>query len=156
VTVQVREQQKTPLWRNATVLKWSAQLFVLFLVIALFAVLASQALSNFANSDISFGWEWLSSPTGVQIREGIDTIPDSGARALLVGIVNTLRVSITGIVAATILGTIIGVSRLSSNYIVNRIATVYIETIRNVPLLVQIFFWSTSSYASCPDSGRCR
>lgn len=142
MTVQVREQQKTPLWRNATVLKWTAQIFALLAVLALFAILVSQALTNFANSDISFGWEWLSSPTGVQLREGIDTSPDSGARALLVGIVNTLRVAISGIFAATLLGTLVGVSRLSKNYIVNRIATVYIETIRNIPLLVQIFFWS--------------
>jgi len=142
VTVQVREQSKTPLWRNATFLKWSAQLFVLALVVALFALLVSQALTNFAQSDISFGWTWLSSPTGVQLREGIDINPDSGARALLVGIVNTLRVAISGIFAATILGTLIGIGRLSSNWIVNKIATVYIETIRNIPLLVQIFFWS--------------
>jgi len=142
VTVQVREHQKTPLWRNATVLKWVAQLLVLAAVLAVFALLVSQALTNFAESDISFGWGWMSSPTGVQIREGIDVIPDSGARALLVGIINTLRVAISGIIAATILGTLIGVGRLSNNYIVNKLATVYIETIRNVPLLVQIFFWS--------------
>jgi general L-amino acid transport system permease protein len=142
VTVQVREHQKTPLWRNATVLKWTAQLFVLGALLAVFALLVSQALTNFADSDISFGWQWLSDPTGVQLREGIDVVPDSGARALLVGIVNTLRVAISGIFAATILGTLIGVSRLSKNWIVNKIATVYIETIRNIPLLVQIFFWS--------------
>jgi general L-amino acid transport system permease protein len=142
VTVQVREQTKTPLWRNASVLKWSAQIFVLLLVIGMFAILVSQALTNFAESDITFGWTWLSSPTGVQIREGIDILPDSGARALLVGIVNTMRVAISGIIAATVLGTLIGIGRLSSNWIVNKIATVYIETIRNIPLLVQIFFWS--------------
>ncbi|MEN8239168.1 MAG: ABC transporter permease subunit [Actinomycetota bacterium] len=142
MTVQVREHQKTPLWRNATVLKWTAQLFVLLLIVAIFALLVSQALSNFAASDISFGWDWMSSPTGVQLREGIDINPDSGARALLVGIVNTMRVAISGIFAATILGTLIGVGRLSKNFVVNRLATVYIETIRNVPLLVQIFFWS--------------
>ena len=72
MTVQVREHQKTPLWRNATVLKWVAQLFVLAVVLAIFALLVSQALTNFAESDISFGWGWMSSPTGVQIREGID------------------------------------------------------------------------------------
>jgi general L-amino acid transport system permease protein len=142
VTVQVREHQKTPLWRNATVLKWAAQLFVLVVILAIFALLVSQALTNFAESDISFGWEWMSSPTGVQLREGIDITPDSGARALLVGIVNTLRVAISGIFAATILGTLVGVGRLSNNWIINKIATVYIETIRNIPLLVQIFFWS--------------
>jgi general L-amino acid transport system permease protein len=142
MTVQVRETQKTPLWRNATVLKWTAQLVVLFAVVALFVTLGSRAASNFEQSDVSFGWEWLSNPTGVQIREGIDTSPDSGARALMVGIVNTLRVSISGIIVATLLGTLIGIARLSKNWIVNKLATVYIETIRNIPLLVQIFFWS--------------
>ncbi len=142
MTVEVRQQTKTPLWRNGTVLKWAAQLATLGAVVALFVLLAAQAIDNFASSDISFGWTWLSSPTGVQLREGIDITPDSGARALLVGAVNTLRVAISGIFLATILGTLIGISRLSSNYIVNKIASVYIETIRNVPLLVQIFFWS--------------
>lgn len=142
MTVEVREHQRAPLWRNATVLKWAAQLIVLVGVVALFATLASRAAQNFSDSDITFGWTWLSDPTGVQIREGIDTLPDSGARALLVGIVNTLRVTISGIIVATLLGTIIGVARLSSNWIVTKIASVYIETIRNIPLLVQIFFWS--------------
>ncbi len=142
MTVQVREQHKTPLWRNATVLKWTAQIFVLVIVLGLFVLLAARALKNFETSDISFGWGWLADPTGVQIREGIDILPDSGARALLVGIINTLRVAVSGILVATVLGTVIGISRLSSNWIVNKIASVYIETIRNIPLLVQIFFWS--------------
>ena len=142
MTVEVREHQKTPLWRNATVLKWLAQIAVLIGVIALFVTLGSRAAANFSKSDITFGWDWLSNPTGVQIREGIDTFPDSGARALFVGLVNTLRVAISGIIVATILGTLIGIARLSKNWIVNKVATVYIETIRNVPLLVQIFFWS--------------
>ncbi len=63
MTVQVREQTKTPLWRNATVLKWAAQLVVLAGVIGLFVILASQALKNFSASDISFDWDWLSDPT---------------------------------------------------------------------------------------------
>ncbi|MFV2070553.1 MAG: ABC transporter permease subunit [Pirellulales bacterium] len=142
MTVQVREHQKTPLWRNATVLKWTAQIAVLLGVIALFVTMATTALDNFERSDISFGWTWLTTPTGVQIREGIDILPDSGARALAVGIINTLRVAISGIFFATIIGTTIGVARLSNNWIVNKIAGAYIESIRNIPLLVQIFFWA--------------
>jgi general L-amino acid transport system permease protein len=142
VTVEVREHQKTPLWRNGTVLKWTAQIVVLIGVVALFVTMATTAFDNFERSDITFGWTWLSNPTGVQIREGIDILPDSGAKAILVGIVNTLRVAISGIFVATILGTLIGVARLSSNWILNKMATVYIEIIRNVPLLVQIFFWA--------------
>ena len=142
MTVEVRQHQKTPLWRNATVLKWTSQIVVLLGVVFLFIALGARAFENFEQSDITFGWDWLSTPTGVQIREGIDTLPDSGARAITVGIVNTLRVAISGIVVATLLGTIIGIARLSSNWIVSKLATVYIESIRNVPLLVQIFFWS--------------
>jgi general L-amino acid transport system permease protein len=147
MTVEVREHQKTPLWRNATVLKWTAQLLVLAAVIALFVTLGSRATQNFEQSDISFGWNWLSDPTGVQVREGIDVNPDSGARALWVGIINTLRVAISGIFVATLLGTLIGIARLSKNWIVSKIAVVYIETIRNIPLLVQIFFWSALAVA---------
>ncbi|MGI9584600.1 MAG: ABC transporter permease subunit [Acidimicrobiia bacterium] len=142
MTVQVREHQKTPLWRNATVLKWSAQIFVLLVVLVVFVTLAQTATSNFTKSNVSFGWDWLSDPPGIGLREGIDTNPDSGVRALTVGVINTLRVAISGIVVATLLGTLIGIARLSSNWIVNKIAVVYIETIRNIPLLVQIFFWS--------------
>ena len=153
MTVQVREHQKTPLWRNATVLKWTAQLLVLFFVLVMFVTLASTAIGNFERSDISFGWTWLSNPTGVQIREGIDILPNSGARAILVGIVNTLRIAISGIIVATLLGTTIGIARLSKNWIVNKMATVYIETIRNIPLLVQIFFWAALG-KSLPDLTR--
>jgi len=132
---------RPPIWRNVSILKWVAQLAAFVVVGALFWLLGSEAAKNFSNSGVSFGWDWLSDPFGVNIREGIDVNPDSGARALVVGAMNTLRVGISGIFAATLIGTIIGVSRLSRNWIVNKLATVYIEIIRNIPLLVQIFFW---------------
>ncbi|MDJ0924267.1 MAG: ABC transporter permease subunit [Acidimicrobiia bacterium] len=140
--VSTQQHARPPVWRNVSVIKWVAQVLALVVVLALFWLLGSEAAKNFSNSGISFGWDWLSDPFGVNIREGIDVNPDSGARALVVGAVNTLRVAISGIIAATILGTIIGVARLSRNWIVNKLATVYIEIIRNIPLLVQIFFWS--------------
>ena len=61
--------------------------------------------------------------------------------AFLVGIVNTVRVAVIGIVLATIIGTVVGIARLSGNWLVRKLATVYVETIRNIPLLVQLFFW---------------
>jgi len=142
MAVAVKQQKKTPLWRNATFLKWLAQLVVLFAVLGLFVILGMQAFENFSKSGISFGFKWLTDPTGVDIREGIDTSPDSGIRALSVGAINTLRVTVSGIFAATILGTLVGIGRLSKNWIVNKVSTAYIESLRNVPLLVQIFFWS--------------
>jgi general L-amino acid transport system permease protein len=87
-----------------------------------------------------FGFLWLEA--GFDIGEGIEySASDSYGRAFLVGVVNTLRVIGVGIVLATILGVVMGVARLSSNWLVNKIASVYIESIRNTPLLVQLFVW---------------
>src|SRR6202012_2066397 len=63
------------------------------------------------------------------------------ARAFLVGLVNTLYVAGIGIVLATILGTVMGIARLSGNWLVRKLAQVYVETFRNIPLLLQLFFW---------------
>jgi general L-amino acid transport system permease protein len=133
--------ERVPLWRNTTFLKWLVQIVVLVAVFALFVMLGSRAAANWEAADIKFGWQWLTESFGVLLSEGIDVAPTSGARALLVGAVNTLRLAVAGIVAATIIGLLIGVARLSDNWIVAKIAAVYVETVRNVPLLVQIFFW---------------
>ena len=139
VTVQTHE--RPPIWRDATVLKWTAQLVVLVAIGIIFVTLFNQAQTNLESRGITYSTKFLDDPPLISIREGISLQPDSGARALYAGLVNTLRVAISGIVAATVLGTIIGIARLSHNWIVNKLATVYIETIRNIPLLVQIFFW---------------
>ena len=141
MAVTVATHERPPFWRNATVLKWAAQLVLVAFIAVVVLTLRAQAAANLEARGITFGTKWLSDPPLISIREGIDLQPDSGARALYAGIVNTLRVSISGIIAATILGTIIGIARLSHNWIVNKIATVYIETIRNIPVLVQIIFW---------------
>jgi general L-amino acid transport system permease protein len=140
-TTEARKHKKAPIWRNGAVLKWVAQIMVLISLLLVAWLLGSRAATNFSNSGINFNFDWLSDPPGISIREGIDLTPTTGAKALVVGIINTLRIAISGIIAATILGTLIGVFRLSSNFIVNKVAAVYIETIRNIPLLVQIFFW---------------
>lgn len=141
MAVTVRKQERPPIWRNGAVLKWAAQIVLLVFIVVVVVTLAGTAGSNIEGRGITFGTGFLSDPPLIQLREGIDTQPDSGARALYAGIVNTMRVAISGIIVATILGTLVGVARLSKNFIVNKLATVYIETIRNVPLLVQIFFW---------------
>ena len=74
----------------------------------------------------------------------------SYARAYLVGLLNTLLVSVIGIVLCTILGVVIGVARLSPNYLINRTASVYIEFFRNIPLLLQIFFWYFAALRALP------
>ncbi len=105
--------------------------------------LISNTLHNLEVRAIATGWNFLSREAGFAIGESI--IPfepeNTYSRALLVGILNTLRVSIIGIVLATILGTFVGIGRLSKNWLVSRICSVYVEFMRNLPLLVQLFFW---------------
>ncbi len=141
IDVERRPRQRTPLWRNVTVLKWTAQIVFLIGVVSVGYLLYTEAAANLEARSIDVSFDFLADPPGIAIAEGVDTRPTTGARALFVGIVNMLRVTVAGIVAATILGVIIGVARLSHNWIVNKVATGYIETIRNIPLLVQIIFW---------------
>lgn len=142
-----RLQHRVPLWRNAVFLKWFVQVVVLGAVILGFGALGAQAAANWASSGIDFGWDWLAGPFGVALSEGIDTLPDSAARAIVVGAVNTLRIALSAIVASTILGTLVGIARLSKNWILHKVSTVFVETVRNIPLLLQIFFWQAVTFA---------
>jgi general L-amino acid transport system permease protein len=135
------QHQRPPLWRNVAFLKWAAQLFALGLVIFVMFLLADEAGDNLEANSVRTSFDFLSEPVGIQIGEGIETRPATGAQALWVGMVNMLRISVVGIVFATVLGVLVGISRLSGNWLVSKVATVYVETIRNIPLLVQIVFW---------------
>lgn len=134
-------QKKPPPWRNAAILKWASQIGVLVALVLLAYILIGIALKNLQAQGLPFSWKFLSDNPAIEVREGFTTSPTTGLEALLVGIVNMLRVSATGIVAATILGVLVGVARLSSNWLVSKTATAYVETIRNVPLLVLIVFF---------------
>ncbi len=134
-------QSKPPLWRNETFLKWAAQLGVFAGIIALFWVLGSQAATNLDAQGREFSFRFLSDPAP-QISEGIFTLPENGLQSLATGIVNMLRVTVSGIIAASVLGVIVGVSRLSSNWLLSKSATVFVEIIRNIPLLVLIIFFA--------------
>lgn len=132
---------RPPLWRNAAFLKWAGQIGVLAVLIVGALVAISVASNNLKAQGLPFSWAFLGNPPGIQVPEGYSTVPKSGLDALLIGIVNMLRVTATGIVAATLLGVILGIARLSSNWIVQKVSVVYIEIVRNIPLLVQIVFW---------------
>ena len=135
------DQTRPPFWRNLTVIKWISQVAFLAFFVWLFLLLVTQAVDNLEARDLPFSWDFLGQPFGVKVGEGFNVDPASGLEALAVGMVNMLRITFSGIVAATILGTVIGIARLSSNWIVKKVANVYIELFRNIPLLVQIFFW---------------
>ena len=91
-----------------------------------------------ANIDFDF----ISDHIGIKVGWGIDTNPDSGGRALWVGMVNTIRMAAAGIALASVIGVLVGLARLSSNWPLRRLAGVYVEALRNIPLLVQILVYA--------------
>jgi general L-amino acid transport system permease protein len=136
----LRRPPRPPLWRNIRVLQWAFQIAVLAIVVALVVVLIGNVRENSSALGIPTGYDYLDNPAGFPI-------PDSDFRqrqpvrdALEVGLVNTLRVSLIGIVLATVLGTLIGVARLSRNWLLGNSARVYVEVIRNLPLLLILTF----------------
>ena len=141
-----------PLWRDEVVLQWVAQIISALLVIAFIAFCVRNVLQAAEARGLSWGYGFLNEAAGFPISESV--IPydpsQSFARALIVGLLNTLKVSLVGIVLATILGTVTAVARLSTNWLINKIASVYIEIIRNVPLLVQLFFWYFGFFQRLP------
>ncbi len=137
-TAKVETQTKVPFWRNERVLKVLAQIVFTALVIALIG----WAVSNYLERGLTFNFGFLREEASFDLAEGIKFKPtDCYARAFLVGVVNTLRIALLGIVLSTLLGLVAGVARLSSNWLVSKIASVYIEVVRNTPLLVQLFFF---------------
>ena len=105
--------------------------------------LASNTIQNLNSRNIATGFHFLGREAGFDIGENlIDYSPaDSYFKALLVGVLNTLRVAVIGIILATIIGTIIGIARLSKNWLVAKLASIYVEVVRNIPLILQLFFW---------------
>lgn len=135
------QQERVPLYRNTTVIKWVLQITVLGLVIFAGWLFGRQAADNLAAKGIQFDFDFININQGFDIAFGIDANPDTGGRALWVGMVNTIRLAASSIVVATILGVVLGVSRLSSNFVASRVSSFIIETLRNIPVLVQIFLW---------------
>ena len=128
-------------WRDVRFLKWAGQILFLFFIINLIQNFFGQAIANLNATNLPFSWRFLGSTPGIQVSEGFVTYPESGLQALQIGMANMLRITVSGIFFATFLGTLMGIARLSKNWIVERATTGFVETVRNIPLLVQIFFW---------------
>jgi general L-amino acid transport system permease protein len=117
---------------------------------------SSNLVANLQQKQLSFGFDFLGSQAGFNIGE--TSIPykptDTYAQALRVGLVNSLRITIQGLVLATLIGTGVGIARLSSNWLVRQLGTVYVELLRNVPLLLQLMFWYFAVFLSAPPFER--
>ncbi len=114
--------------------------------------LVSNTVENLENQQIASGFGFLEREAGFELSEGLIeySAADTYGRALMVGFLNTVKVAVIGVILATILGTLVGVARLSSNWLVAKLASVYVEALRNVPLLLQLFFWYAVITISLP------
>jgi len=132
-------------WNDQHVRSLLYQALVLIGVVALFGWFIANAVDNMTRANIATGFGFLNREAGFGISEAlIDYSPaDTYGRAMMVGFLNTLKVAILGCFLTTILGTFLGVLRLTSNPLMAKLLNAYIEVIRNVPLLLQLFFWYT-------------
>jgi len=145
-----RRQTRPPPWRDVRVLRVAGQ--ALFLVLIAWALwfLFTTLLTNLRALSLPTSFDYLEQPTRVDIRD-TDFNPSQPVKdALAVGLLNTVRVAAVGIVIATVLGTVIGIARLSRNWLVRRAAALYVELLRNVPVLVIIIFLYTAVMLRLP------
>jgi general L-amino acid transport system permease protein len=143
-TPKVRPRRRIRLsLRDERVRGWIWQIVVVGIAVAVVAWLWSNAIHNLSVRRIATGFAFLGREAGMPITDTwLPYSPrDTYLRAFIVGLVNTLRVAVIGIVLATVLGTAIGIARLSSNWLLSRLAAVYVETLRDIPLLLQLLFW---------------
>src|SRR5918995_4917923 len=133
--------RRTPPWRNVRVLRIVFQA-VFLLGVALFLLgLWENLTTNLRVQGIRTDFGYLQQPAGFAIADADFRPSQSIWDAIKVGAVNTIKVSLLGILLATILGVVVGVARLSTNWLVRRSAAIYVETLRNIPVLVIILFW---------------
>ena len=144
--------QGVPFWRDARVLRALVQVAVTIAVVAIVVFAVSNVLSAAKERGLLLGFDFVDDAAGFPIGETVIDYHESNAFicAFWVGILNTLKVALVGVVAATILGVVIGVARLSSNWLVSKLAGVYVEVFRNVPLLIQLFFWYFAVFLKLP------
>ena len=144
--------KSVPFYRNAKILPYIWQGAVLLAVIAGAVLLLLNLRRGMEAQNLSTSFDFLTRPAGFRISEGLPFSPqDSYFKAFMVGLYNTFRATILGILLASLLGLIVGTARLSSNWLVNRLAFGYIELVRNTPLLVQLVFWYFAVVLQLPN-----
>jgi general L-amino acid transport system permease protein len=142
-TDMIRRPARPALWRDPAFRGIIFQVLFVAAVLALGAFLVHNTVVNLRRQNIAGGFGFLDREAAFGIGESLISYSpaDTYARAFLVGLLNTLYVAGLGIVLATILGTVMGIARLSGNWLIRKLAQIYVETFRNIPLLLQLFFW---------------
>ncbi len=150
---RTQAEEKVPFWLDPKKRSLGYQFLIFVMVGLLGYYLISNLLMNMERQSIATGFDFMQKTASFEIGESL--IPYSSshsyARALLVGVLNTLLVAVIGNIITLILGTIVGVARLSSNWLVSKLAAIYIEVLQNVPVLLQLFFWYAMFYEILPS-----
>ena len=145
-----------PWWRNRRLIPWLLQAAVGLLVLVVVAFLVGNLVRNLTAAGLLLSWSWIGNPAGFDVSETL--LPFEASlpywRALLAGLVNTLRVVVLGLLGSTLLGTLVGVASFSSNGLLRRLARVYVELIRNIPLLLQLVFWYFVVFLALPGGSQ--
>ncbi|MGE8362683.1 amino acid ABC transporter permease [Pseudomonas sp.] len=139
-------------WTDPKVRAWLFQIIAVVAVVALGWYLFDNTQTNLEKRGIISGFAFLNNSAGFGIAQHLIDYTESNSygRVFVIGLLNTLLVSVIGIVLATLLGFLLGVARLSPNWLISKLATVYIEIFRNIPPLLQIFFWYFAVMLSLP------
>jgi len=145
--------KKTAWWNNAHNRALMFQALLAIAVVLFLFYIGNNALNNLAQRGITTGFAFLKQKAGFGIIQSLIPYDESNTygRTFVVGLLNTVLVSVLGIFCATILGFIVGVARLSSNWLISKMAAIYIEIFRNLPLLLQIFFWYFAVLRTLPS-----
>jgi general L-amino acid transport system permease protein len=131
---------RVPLWRDVRVLQWLFQLAVVAGTAVILIWLYGNYTSNSSRQNVPVNFDFLDNPAQFEITDNPMSQRAPVSEALYQGFLNTLRVSVAAIIAATVLGTLVGIARLSRNWLVRKIAAVYVEAVRNIPLLLFVIF----------------
>ncbi len=141
------------IWRDARILGWITQLATLLAVAGVLYFLGHNMVTELRiQRGIVFTYSWLDQTAGFDVSESL--IPYNRSytygRVIVVGLLNTLKVAVFGILLATIIGVFVGITRLSTNFLARRLAAIYVELFRNIPLLILLVFWYQAIFLKLP------
>ena len=149
---EYKQDTTIPFWRDERSLKILGQIIFALSVLFVGMLIYQNMKAGLAKQGISLSYSFLKGVSGFDIAETSFAYDRNSTywQAFLIGLLNTLSVSVVGIIFATILGVILGVARLSTNFIINRLASFYLELIRNLSLLVFLIFWYLGVFLKLP------